>query len=161
MGSSHEDSVHFIFATVLTISFLIFIIIMTIISYFIGRRRLPGIIPDDHHAITDEDAKVDAEKGLNEATLKGFPKLVYSKAANSNKVGNGGSNYSGTTALMSCSVCLVDYDESDVLRMLPDCGHVFHLKCVDSWLRLHPTCPLCRKLPGASTGNPSSFTISV
>ncbi|KAJ6433075.1 hypothetical protein OIU84_020162 [Salix udensis] len=39
---------------------------------------------------------------------------------------------------------LGDYKDSDVLRLLPDCGHVFHLKCVDCWIRRHPTCPICR-----------------
>ncbi|XP_028808754.1 RING-H2 finger protein ATL70-like [Neltuma alba] len=44
----------------------------------------------------------------------------------------------------SCSICLRDYKETDKLRLLPDCGHLYHLHCVDPWLRLHPTCPLCR-----------------
>ncbi|KAM0996002.1 hypothetical protein ACFX13_006115 [Malus domestica] len=34
-----------------------------------------------------------------------------------------------------------------VLRLLPDCRHLFHLKCVDLWLRLNPTCPVCRTSP--------------
>ncbi|CAH2040846.1 unnamed protein product [Thlaspi arvense] len=46
-----------------------------------------------------------------------------------------------------CSICLADYKGSDTLRLLPDCGHLFHLKCVDPWLRLHPTCPVCRTSP--------------
>ena len=77
------------------------------------------------------------ELGLDEATLRNYPKLLYAQA----KLHNGNSTAS------CCSICLADYKDTDVLRLLPDCGHRFHLKCVDSWLRLHATCPVCRNSP--------------
>ena len=43
-----------------------------------------------------------------------------------------------------CSVCITDYDQGDKLRVLP-CKHLFHAKCVDQWLSVNATCPLCRK----------------
>ncbi|KAK1287767.1 RING-H2 finger protein ATL70 [Acorus calamus] len=39
----------------------------------------------------------------------------------------------------------VSIGDSDLLRVLPDCGHLFHVKCVDSWLRSRPSCPICRR----------------
>lgn len=42
----------------------------------------------------------------------------------------------------SCSICMVDYDEEDVLRRLP-CGHYYHRACVDPWLGNKKMCPLC------------------
>ncbi|KFK41655.1 hypothetical protein AALP_AA2G155700 [Arabis alpina] len=33
-------------------------------------------------------------------------------------------------------------DES--LRLLPKCNHAFHISCIDTWLRSHTNCPLCR-----------------
>ena len=75
--------------------------------------------------------------GLDEATILSYPKMVYSEAK---------LQYKDSTAAC-CSICLADYKGSDMLRVLPDCGHLFHLKCVDPWLRLHPTCPVCRTSP--------------
>ena len=45
-----------------------------------------------------------------------------------------------------CSVCLCEFEEGDVLRVLqpPGCGHAFHRNCIDTWFNLHITCPLCR-----------------
>ncbi|KAL2943267.1 RING-H2 finger protein ATL7 [Bienertia sinuspersici] len=32
----------------------------------------------------------------------------------------------------------------DVLRIIPYCGHYFHIKCIDLWLLQHCTCLVCR-----------------
>ncbi|KAG0264893.1 hypothetical protein BGZ95_003473 [Linnemannia exigua] len=42
----------------------------------------------------------------------------------------------------SCSICLGEYEDLDELRHLP-CDHYFHQECVDEWLKLKRTCPLC------------------
>ncbi|KAL0909900.1 hypothetical protein M5K25_020809 [Dendrobium thyrsiflorum] len=43
-----------------------------------------------------------------------------------------------------CSVCLGDYQAEDRLQRLPQCGHTFHVDCIDHWLVSNTTCPLCR-----------------
>ncbi|KAJ9188389.1 hypothetical protein P3X46_003749 [Hevea brasiliensis] len=43
-----------------------------------------------------------------------------------------------------CSICLGEYQEKEVLRIMPICGHNFHLSCIDVWLRKQSTCPVCR-----------------
>ncbi|KAG6437587.1 hypothetical protein SASPL_102506 [Salvia splendens] len=43
-----------------------------------------------------------------------------------------------------CSICLSEYQEKEVLRIMPKCGHSFHLCCIDTWLRKQSTCPVCR-----------------
>ncbi|KAF5405235.1 hypothetical protein PHET_01318 [Paragonimus heterotremus] len=42
-----------------------------------------------------------------------------------------------------CAVCLEEFALGDVLLTLP-CFHTFHKKCTESWLALHPDCPVCR-----------------
>ena len=44
---------------------------------------------------------------------------------------------------VSCTICLGDYEEGEVLRVLP-CLHRFHQPCVDPWLAEHTQCPLCK-----------------
>ncbi|NWU82544.1 RN215 protein, partial [Onychorhynchus coronatus] len=43
----------------------------------------------------------------------------------------------------SCAVCLDQFHKSQWLRVLP-CSHEFHRDCVDPWLLLQQTCPLCK-----------------
>ncbi|CAN8286850.1 unnamed protein product [Cochlearia groenlandica] len=43
-----------------------------------------------------------------------------------------------------CAVCLSVLEEGDTARDLPNCKHVFHVDCVDTWLATCSTCPVCR-----------------
>lgn len=43
-----------------------------------------------------------------------------------------------------CCICLSKYVEKEEIRQLP-CSHIFHLKCVDQWLRIISCCPLCKQ----------------
>lgn len=62
--------------------------------------------------------------------------------------GGGGSFSEG------CSVCLSAFADGESVRVLPDCGHMFHLDCVDPWLLAHAaSCPLCRaEVTGTARG---------
>ncbi|GFP89558.1 putative RING-H2 finger protein atl71, partial [Phtheirospermum japonicum] len=73
----------------------------------------------------------------DEVTLADYPKLLYSEAKVSHK----------DSTAACCSICLADYKSCNMHSVLPECGHLFHLKCVDPWLRRHPTCPVCRTSP--------------
>jgi Ring finger domain len=65
-------------------------------------------------------------------------------------------------ALMAgCTVCLGEFHDGELLRLLPKCGHAFHVSCIDTWLRAHANCPLCRAAvvvppPGGIPMPPSS-----
>uniref|UniRef100_A0A1A9VZJ3 RING-type domain-containing protein n=1 Tax=Glossina brevipalpis TaxID=37001 RepID=A0A1A9VZJ3_9MUSC len=43
----------------------------------------------------------------------------------------------------SCAVCLCDFELQQILRVLL-CTHTFHAECVDKWLEMRGTCPICR-----------------
>jgi hypothetical protein len=44
-----------------------------------------------------------------------------------------------------CAVCLSHISQSEKFSVLPACNHGFHVHCIKTWLKYHPTCPLCRK----------------
>ncbi|XP_037495509.1 E3 ubiquitin-protein ligase At1g63170 [Jatropha curcas] len=42
-----------------------------------------------------------------------------------------------------CCICLSAYEDGTELRELP-CHHHFHCTCIDKWLCINATCPLCK-----------------
>jgi len=137
LGSSSISS--FGMGVGISIGILLLITTITLTSYFCTRSQVPSA-PRRRRTSTGpqflEPQHTIVDVGLDEATIMNYPKMLYSEAK---------LRKSDSTA--TCSICLGDYKGSDVLRVLPDCEHVFHLKCIDPWLRLHPTCPLCRTSP--------------
>ncbi|KAL8522063.1 hypothetical protein ACS0TY_012279 [Phlomoides rotata] len=54
------------------------------------------------------------------------------------------SSLKGSKEGLECAVCLSRFEGDEVLRLLPKCGHAFHVDCIDNWLVDHSSCPLCR-----------------
>merc|ERR1719322_378493 len=44
-----------------------------------------------------------------------------------------------------CAICLSEFEDGDDLRCLIRCSHVFHVKCVNEWLKENKRCPMCRQ----------------
>ncbi|KAF8693290.1 hypothetical protein HU200_038674 [Digitaria exilis] len=74
-------------------------------------------------------------QGLEPSVVTTFPTV---------KLGDGGGGQQRPEVQEECTVCLEEYEPKDVVRVLPACGHAFHAPCIDTWLRQHPTCPVCR-----------------
>ena len=52
-----------------------------------------------------------------------------------------------------CSICLVDFEDDDMLLKLP-CYHYFHRQCVEEWLKEYDyKCPVCRHECGKTKNN--------
>ncbi|XP_058078721.1 putative RING-H2 finger protein ATL69 [Magnolia sinica] len=82
------------------------------------------------------DAAATIVTGLDGPTIDSYPKFIYG--------GPGGPQWrdDGT-----CPICLSDYRPEETVRYIPDCKHCFHDTCIDEWLRMSATCPLCRTSP--------------
>lgn len=76
--------------------------------------------------------------GLGKAAVEALPTFRYTMAI----------NHMGSTEIgaLECAICLGQFQEDEIGRTLPTCGHSFHLECIDMWLYSHSTCPLCRAI---------------
>ncbi|XP_030553811.1 RING-H2 finger protein ATL70-like [Rhodamnia argentea] len=130
----------------ISVGILLLITTITLASYYCTRTADPA--PQQRNIVNvrrlrtrpDGAAEGDAvavDVGLDEATIKSYPRLLYSEVK----------LRSPASTASCCSICLADYKGHHELRMIPDCGHLFHHACIDPWLRMHPTCPVCRTSP--------------
>ncbi|KAL6627198.1 hypothetical protein ACP70R_030924 [Stipagrostis hirtigluma subsp. patula] len=77
--------------------------------------------------------------GLGASALAALPVTSFRRDG-----GGGGGSSSARALATECAVCLSELADGDKVRALPSCGHVFHVDCVDAWLRSRTTCPVCR-----------------
>ncbi|KAF2289828.1 hypothetical protein GH714_038844 [Hevea brasiliensis] len=72
--------------------------------------------------------------GVEEHVLNTIPILLYSE--NNTQLAK--------IDQSECVICLGELEEGDKVRSLPNCGHVFHVPCIDDWFLAHTNCPICR-----------------
>ncbi|KAK2651399.1 hypothetical protein Ddye_011255 [Dipteronia dyeriana] len=96
-------------------------------------------------------------RGATAETINALPTYKFNskKNGNADNQDNAGAGEGGVLALGTdkervisgedavCCICLARYADNDELREL-SCLHFFHVECVDKWLKINASCPLCK-----------------
>ncbi|KAL8103084.1 hypothetical protein AgCh_027573 [Apium graveolens] len=77
--------------------------------------------------------------GLDKLTIDSYPMTVL-----------GASKRLPKPSDSTCAICLSEYQPKDAIRTVPACNHYFHSSCIDEWLKINATCPVCRNSPEGS-----------
>ncbi|KAF5769102.1 putative transcription factor C2H2 family [Helianthus annuus] len=75
-------------------------------------------------------------KGMKKKMIEVIPKFTYDADVREDE----------KSCSSECAICLGEYVKGDEIRVLPQCGHRFHVGCVDTWLSSHSSCPSCRQV---------------
>ncbi|KAI3665071.1 hypothetical protein L6452_43688 [Arctium lappa] len=128
-----------------TVSFLCYVAIIKACRTFQkrSRTRSHGNINtnETHHDFVDEEHGSIVFHPIWLINTIGLDQLVIdSIGVFKYKKGNGFMDGSDS----DCAVCLGEFQDEESLRILPKCNHAFHVSCIDTWLRSHKNCPVCR-----------------
>ncbi|XP_020596165.1 E3 ubiquitin-protein ligase ATL31-like [Phalaenopsis equestris] len=122
----------------LTILIITIVIAFVLLAIYIYICRCTGdnsaVAPAMIAGIGGGQSRREVQKGLDSYLLEKFPTMVYS-SVKAQKLGK---------ESLECAVCLCEFEDDDVLRLLPRCSHVYHRDCIDVWFATHFTCPVCR-----------------
>jgi len=109
--------------TVLVMSFVSLVVIISVLASFLFARNCRLL----RHGVDNRPPYI------KKHVVEKLPRSVYKAQCSS------GNNFDE-----ACAICLEDYDNGDMLRLLP-CKHEFHVACIDPWLTKWGTfCPVCK-----------------
>ena len=77
--------------------------------------------------------------GLDESTIESYEQVVLGESKRVPGPNDG-----------VCWICLAEYNSKETVKCIPECKHCFHAECIDEWLRMNSTCPVCRNTPSPS-----------
>ncbi|KAL7594248.1 hypothetical protein Lser_V15G27511 [Lactuca serriola] len=88
--------------------------------------------------------------GLDPHIINTFPTFIYSDVK----------EFRRETYGLECAICLCEFENDNVLRLLTKCCHVFHQDCIDLWLESHKSCPFCRRGLETPLASPAKSSVS-
>lgn len=90
-----------------------------------------------------EDDHIDTNVLLSEEQVLDLPQIKFG-ATNDEECPPDEALVQNLCNSTMCSVCIDDFEEGEMLRVLP-CGHTYHTDCILPWLTTRaPNCPLCK-----------------
>lgn len=113
-------------------TFIVFVCTRIICGRIRGSQSRQVFLQSTHESRFDLEQPEQQIRGLEPVIVAAIPTMKFNREAFS------------SIEDAQCSICLGEYQEKEVLRIMPKCGHNFHLSCIDVWLRKQSTCPVCR-----------------
>ncbi|KAH0465199.1 hypothetical protein IEQ34_005302 [Dendrobium chrysotoxum] len=120
-------------SAILSLIFVVLVISIHIYTRYCRQYESDSLITIIHSRTPSNRPATSTEavsKGLDAAAIEKLPTFP------SRQPENGG----GTT---KCVICLSVAEEGEMVRMLSECKHLFHVGCIDMWLYSHSTCSVC------------------
>lgn len=99
----------------------------------------PEIQEHDNNISDQEEAVGDAERDQDESSPGEVSKSDCREEQDDEE------RIFTTSTSTTCSICIDEFEEGELVRLLPRCGHAYHTECILPWLcERQGHCPLCK-----------------
>jgi len=88
----------------------------------------------------------EAKEGLSEAEIQSIKKCRLSESKELKMNVAESDSETPDDVLVLCAICIENIEINEWYKELPKCEHFFHADCIDRWLRMRATCPVCRHI---------------
>ncbi|KAJ4980721.1 hypothetical protein NE237_031558 [Protea cynaroides] len=117
---------------------LVLVILYYIIAGWVFRYNSSRTAGTDHQLstgtrVTQVGSGETPKKGLDQSIISALPIFIYKDLPGHN-----------ATRSSECAICLSSLEKEEMVMVLPNCKHMFHAECINTWLNSHTTCPICR-----------------
>jgi len=86
--------------------------------------------------------------GLNEEEIHSIAKCKLTRYGELNMIVTWSDSDGTDDFHTACAICIENIKINEWYKQLPKCEHYFHADCIDKWLRLRNSCPVCRQIIG-------------
>jgi len=88
----------------------------------------------------------EVQAGLSEAQIQSIEKWQLSRMEELKMIVTWSEDCEASDEFQPvCAICIEQIKVDEWYKQLPECEHYFHADCIDVWLRLRDSCPLCRQ----------------
>lgn len=101
---------------------------------------------DDYEWLCQLDEGIENRKGADDDTINKLPTLTYADVEFEDEEEEVELEEDEEGVMIDpgrrCPICLDRFGSGDMLRLMP-CKHKYHKDCIDRWLKIKATCPIC------------------
>ncbi|KAM0995933.1 hypothetical protein ACFX13_006059 [Malus domestica] len=126
----------------LVLFFFSLIFIITTLSFYARWACIRGRLSTTTSRATNIASlpQVHQSLGLDAAAIDNLPVVLHRSVV----IANPSIVLDVETIDIECCICLGVFEGEEKVKVLPKCQHTYHSECVDKWLTVQSSCPLCR-----------------
>ncbi|XVF53069.1 hypothetical protein PTKIN_Ptkin05aG0069900 [Pterospermum kingtungense] len=132
LSSRIKFALIFILGTPILLIVAIFIMRHSVRVHYYDQRQQPTT--DISNSAADQQLTTRTVNGLDVSSLEAYPIALLGESCRLPRRNDN-----------TCPICLSEYKAKETRRTIPDCGHYFHVDCIDEWLKVNAACPVCHQ----------------
>ncbi|XP_022896471.1 RING-H2 finger protein ATL22-like [Olea europaea var. sylvestris] len=141
-ASNHQSVFRITTVSFLSVALIVPALIICLVCCISMMRRENHRGGDTISTSAEVALSMNVAAGLDESMIESYEKVTIGESR----------RIPGPNGI-TCTICLADYGPKEIVKLMPECEHCFHVECIDKWLRTSSNSPICRNSPVTLTNS--------